>query len=141
MSTKSLSCLPSQFRSQSRVISARTGQKVSHDKPPRGPAQAGPRPPPFTLSLRAHSGAGQMEVVSKRWEHLEPPCLGWGKRPWGRYRVRAKTQVKCCPLQEAFPEFSLFCPPVALTVWGALCPVPGTFWACLKLPRLPGVGQ
>lgn len=82
--------------------------------------------------------------TAQRWEHLEPPSLGWGKRPWGGSRVRAKTQVKCCPLQEAFPELSLSCISTALAVWGTPCTAPGlpwTFLVCMKLPRLLGMGQ
>ena len=66
-----------------------------------------------------------MEVISKKTVPEDGSI--WSLPPWAgeRCSTRAKSQVKCCPLQEDFPEFPLFCTPIALTVWGTLCPAPG----------------
>lgn len=62
LSTKLMFCLPSQFRSQSRLMSARKGRRVSHYGLPRSPAQACGH---HLLALIS-SGAGQVEVISKK---------------------------------------------------------------------------
>lgn len=93
-------------------------------EPPQAPGSPHrPMASTFSPQTQGPAGAREMEVISKKTlpEHLETPSLGWGKGLWGGSRVRAKPQVKCCPLQEAFPELSLFCIPTDFAVYGTSC--------------------
>ena len=78
-----------------------------------------------------------MEVISKKTVPEDGSI--WSLPPWAgeRCSTRAKSQVKCCPLQEDFPEFPPLLHPYSPHCLGDTLPCTWVAWDTLGLYEAP----